>query len=65
MHNDIPLLHSVVVGDKTGSPGEGVILRPGSSVEGEQNAVLEFGRKWFAIKTPEIEAIKEAVNAQR
>ena len=48
--NDLPALNAVVVGEKTGVPGEEVLVRHGRSIPEEQADVLE--KDWFALRVP-------------
>jgi hypothetical protein len=50
LQTDLPSLGVVVVSDETGTPGAEVLLRPGSTVELDQAAVMNVD--WFSWRAP-------------
>lgn len=50
VENELPPLNVIVINQETGTPGNGVVLRPGRSVRDEQKEV--FKENWFSIRVP-------------
>lgn len=48
--NDLPTLNSIVVNEKTGAPGDHVVLRDGHSPKQEQADVMR--QDWFRFRVP-------------
>src|SRR5262249_3139140 len=48
--NDLPTLNSIVVNEKTGVPGDHVVLRDGHSAAQEQADAMR--RNWFDFRVP-------------
>jgi hypothetical protein len=48
--NDLPTINSIVVNEKTGVPGDHVVLRNGHSPAQEQAEVMQ--QNWFAYRVP-------------
>ncbi|MDB5541940.1 MAG: hypothetical protein JWQ89_3667 [Devosia sp.] len=57
IENNLPCLNTIVVGKASGEPGHAVLMRPGTTVEQEQQAVLEFD--WFSVRTPTTGALRK------
>jgi hypothetical protein len=49
-YNDLPTINSIVVNEKTGVPGDHVVLRDGKSPAEEQSDVMK--RNWFTFRVP-------------
>ena len=48
--NDLPTLNSIVVGQETGAPGEGVLVREGNTYKEEQREAAN--EDWFSYRVP-------------
>lgn len=58
VRNGLPAINSIVVNDRTGRPGDGVVLGAGRSIEEEQAEVMRG--EWFSIRVPTTGALRRA-----
>lgn len=59
--NDLPALNAIVVAEKTGVPGDEVMLRESKTIQQEQAAVLKVD--WFSIRLPSTGTLRKVWEA--